>query len=192
VPVKPEQLARAQVIPHPLVSPTPRAELAGNPPAHPPVPAQRPAIVQQAPGRGREPSTTARNVEPNARTLPPHPETNTAEAPRSGVLPPTERANQISAPHPLGNPAPVSRGVPAPIRQPLVSKYPAPAPTMSFAQRAPVMAVHPGRPLEPQQIQNMYARRPPGPMIDHEFPPHAAPLVHAAPAAASHAAPPRH
>ncbi|MFZ0795407.1 MAG: DUF6600 domain-containing protein, partial [Candidatus Korobacteraceae bacterium] len=46
--VSPEQLAHAQVIPHPEVNPTPRAIAAGNA-THPPVPAQRPAIVQHPP-----------------------------------------------------------------------------------------------------------------------------------------------
>jgi len=38
------------------------------------------------------------------------------------------------------------------------------------------MNEHPGRPLEPQQLENLRDGRPPGPMADHEFPPHVVPV----------------
>src|SRR5271165_6694252 len=71
VAVKPEQFAKAQVIPHPEVNPTPRAIMAGNQAAHPPVSAQRSAIMQHSPMvRPGQPPTTARS------TSPPPPEHN--------------------------------------------------------------------------------------------------------------------
>lgn len=47
--------------------------------------------------------------------------------------------------------------------------------------RQPAMEEHPGRPLEPQQLQNLREGRPAGPMRDREFPAHPAPAQRAAP-----------
>ena len=47
--VNPQQLGTAQVIPHPQINPGARAMVAGANPTHPPVSAQRPAIVQHPP-----------------------------------------------------------------------------------------------------------------------------------------------
>jgi len=192
VALKPEQLARAQVIPHPRINPTPRAVLAGNPPARPPVPAQRPAIVQHAPVVRPGQATAAHNVPPNERGSPPVGPKTAPEIARGSTPPPTEaRGGPVAVPHPpASNSTAVNRGLPPASRPPLVSKYPPPRAPLPFEQRAQAMAVHPGRPLEPQQVQNIYARRPAGPMIDHEFPPHAAPVERAAPPA-PHAAPPK-
>jgi hypothetical protein len=46
-----------------------------------------------------------------------------------------------------------------------------------FAQRRGAMVEHPGRPLEPAQIDNLRIIRPVGPMRDREFPPHAGPVI---------------
>ena len=166
VPVKPEQLARAQVIPHPSVNPTSRAVLAGKPAAHPPVLPGRPAIVQHPPVvRPAQPATAARNVPPGERASPPPPRGTTPPA-ASGTTPAPARGAKPAVP-PV-----VTRGVPPPSRPALVSKYPPPQERLPFAQTAPLMTVHPGRPLEPQQMQNVYHRKPPGPMLDREFPPH--------------------
>jgi hypothetical protein len=182
-------------VPHPRVNPTPRAVLAGNAPAHPPLPPQRPAVVQRAPiVRPGPPATTARNLPPNEPTLAPPAKPNTAvEAPRRSTPSPlNERTNPAAVPHPpASNPTAVDRGLAPSGQPPLVSKYPPPRVAPPFAQRAPAMAVHPGRPLEPQQLQNMYAGRPAGPMVDHEFPPHA-PAMRAAPAPHPAPAPPKH
>src|SRR5258708_28011108 len=59
--LKPEQLARAQVIPHPTVNPTQRAALPGRPVSRPPV---RPAPV-----------VAARNAAAGPRVRPPPGET---------------------------------------------------------------------------------------------------------------------
>jgi hypothetical protein len=168
VAVKPEQMARAQVIPHPEVNPTPRAILSGNQPVHPPpVPAQRAAIVQHAPvARPGQPPITAHNAPPpNTATVPP---------------PRNEPASPAAVPHPAAPPE-VNRAGPPPTRPPLVSKYPPPAANLPYEQKAPAMEQHPGRPLEPQQKQNLHAGQPAGPMVDREFPQHAAPAMHAPP-----------
>jgi hypothetical protein len=124
----PQQLERAQNIPHPGVNPTMRAALAGAPVKPPPV-------------RSQSFMTAART------------------APR---------------------PSPVSQRGPS-VAQPrteaprLFTRNPPPPEHVPFAVQRPSMAAHPGRPLEPQQLENLRAGRRPGPMLDREFPPHPAP-----------------
>jgi hypothetical protein len=51
----------------------------------------------------------------------------------------------------------------------------APAPANApFAARQDAYSSHPGRPLEPQQMDNLRAGKPAGPMQDKESPPHPA------------------
>jgi hypothetical protein len=146
VPVKPEQLARAQVTPHPPVNPTPRAAAPGRPVPPPPVRAQRFPVV------GRAGPITA----------------------RGGV----HRAGEPVGAHPrVAPPRLITRSAP-------------PAPRVPFVQERPVLAEHPGRPLEPQQIENLRAGRPPGEMRDHEFPSHPVPVVRERVAAPAPVAPP--
>ena len=225
VAVNSQQLARAQVIPHPEVNPTPRALSAGNPAAHPPVAAQRPVIVQHPayvrPGQPGQPATAhnippgntrpsgsvtgttppaanvARPPAPNERPVSPPPNTSTT-VPRPSTPPPVnERGNVTPVPHPSATPAEVNRGGPPANRPALVSKYPPPQEKLPLEQKAPAMETHPGRPLEPQQKQNLHQGLPAGPMQDREFPQHSAPATQrAAPAPRSapapHEAPPKH
>jgi len=220
VAVKPEQLARAQVIPHPEVNPTPRAIAAGSQATHPPVPAQRPMIVQHAPmARPGQPPVMAHSTppashpvtgpparsEPPSTATAPHPPANNAEVNRGGPPPATahnappppntatappprnEPGSSAAAPHPPANNTEVNRGGTPPNPPALVSKYPPPQEKLPYEQKAPAMEQHPGRPLEPQQTQNLHAGKPAGPMVDREVPQHSAPAMHAQP---PHAAPP--
>ena len=57
--------------------------------------------------------------------------------------------------------------------RPLVTKNPAPPQNPPFSQRQPAMQDHPGRPLEPQQVNNIRRGEPAGPRQDREVPPHA-------------------
>jgi len=157
--VPPEGLARAPVIPHPAVNPTVRAALPGKPVPAPPVAAR---VVP-----ARAPTSTAaarRDVRP-----PP------AVAERK--LPPPEN-NRGATPHPTEPTRPPAHII-APPREtlpPLVTRSAPPTPHVPFAERRPLMSEHPGRPLEPHQLENLRAGRPPGPMADHEFPPHVVPV----------------
>jgi hypothetical protein len=152
VKLKPEQLAKAQVIPHPGVSPTARAAMPGRPVPAPPVRAQRLATanrspagsVRPAPGEKRQPSPLV------TRNAPPE---------RSGTR------ISPSAPNP-------SR--PNPSR--LITRTPPPPPRAPFVQERQAMLEHPGRALAPQQMENMRLGRPVGPMLDREFPPHMGPV----------------
>lgn len=58
--------------------------------------------------------------------------------------------------------------------RPLVNRTPLPPASVPFAARQKAIAEHPGRPLEPQQLQNLRAGRPAGPHRDPE-PPHPRP-----------------
>jgi len=56
-----------------------------------------------------------------------------------------------------------------------MTKTPPPPPAVPFSQRQQAMQEHPGRPLEPQQVENLRQGKPAGPMRDRETLPHAAP-----------------
>ena len=207
--VNPQQLARAQVIPHPQINPTPKAIVAGTKPTRPPVSAQRPAIVAHPaaanvhPG---QPPSTAKNMPPQnvrpgevARPNPPPGNTNEAHTPPANQRPVAEPpathetppvANNRPAPNeaPRTPPATTVNRPPA-TRPALVARTPPPPAKLPLEEKAPAMEQHPGRPLEPQQRANLSAGRPAGPMRDAEFPPHASPVR---PQSPPHSAPPAH
>jgi len=160
--VAPQQLARAQVVPHPNVTPAPTAVFGGRRPVNPP-----PVRI----GRVAPPATRAPRVGPPAarpyaqpplaRNFPPlRPEVR--ENPRT---PPPAGRNRVVEPRAPTGPPPA-----APPR--VVPRTPLPPRNVPFAARQPALATHPGRPLEPQQRQNLAVGRPAGPMRDREFPPH--------------------
>ncbi len=191
--VNPEQIAKAQVIPHPQINPTPRALAAGGNATRPPVSAQRPAIVQHPavanvhPGEPANPARTTppENVRPGetAHENPPVATNNNHPAPvtEGSRTPPATTVNRPPQTNAPGGP-PASR--PA-----LVARTPPPPEKLPMTEKAPAMAQHPGRPLEPQQRANLSAGRPAGPMRDSEFPPHAEPVR---PSAPLHSGPPAH
>ena len=151
--LSPEQLAKAQVVPHPPVNPTPRAVAPGKPtppPAvhgtHLPV-ASRIAQVKPPPSS----AMTRGAASPELSKIPSRPPA-TVHPPRAVPEPRT--------------------GMP-----PLITRRPPPPPVMPFKTRLPVMVEHPGRPLEPVQLQNLRAGRPAGPMLDKEFPSHPMPMA---------------
>jgi hypothetical protein len=57
-------------------------------------------------------------------------------------------------------------------RRPLVNRNPAPPQNPPFSQRQPAMQDHPGRPLEPQQVENIRRGNAAGPRQDREVPSH--------------------
>ncbi len=147
--VTPQQLERAQIVPHPAFNPTERAALAGRPTAAPPV-SMRPSIAN------------SRNAVAN-RTAP-----NMPSVTRPATPAPNNRAQSMPNRMLENNP----RSVPPP----LIRRSAPPPPHVPFTDQRPAMHEHPGRPLEPQQLDNLRARRPVGPMLDREFPPHLAPV----------------
>jgi hypothetical protein len=133
--VAPEQLARAQVIPHPEVNPTARAVFGARAAAAPPVPVTR--------------FGAARPASPGTPAAPRISEPAPGEAARTGGPPNTPF------------PPMFTRNAPAPTNAP-------------FAARQEAYSSHPGRPLEPQQMNNVRAGKPAGAMQDKEVIPHAA------------------
>lgn len=154
--LKPEQLAKAQVTPHPPANPSSRAVASGKPVSPPPVRPAHIAAANRITHAAKRPLPVAQ-----AGRIPAKP------APR----PPTTTA---SARPPVPVP---SRPGPPPVPPPLITRRPPPPPPVPFEQRQPAMVEHPGRPLEPHQIENLRVGRPVGPMLDREFPPHPVPIT---------------
>jgi hypothetical protein len=146
----PQQLERAQIVPHPAVNPSQRAALPGNPTAAPPVRA-RPSIAGA--------TSSAMN-----RTAP-----NVPSAIRPGTATSNNRTTQAMPNRMLEQ---SQRTAPPG----LIRRSAPPPPHVPFVQQRHAMLEHPGRPLEPRQLDNLRAGRPVGPMLDREFPPHVAPV----------------
>jgi hypothetical protein len=149
----PQQLAKAQVTPHPPVNPSPRAAAPGKLVPPPPVRPQ-PRVANRSSQAAVRPGGSARPQTPAAPSPKTPPNTNTAQR----VPPP---AGHVAASPP---PRLITRATPPPMPPP-------------FTSRREAMVEHPGRPLEPPQLDNLRAGRAAGPMIDREFPPHPAPVV---------------
>lgn len=150
-------LEHAQMIPHPEVAPTARS-LAPRPVNNVRVSSQRPTLLT---GGGQQMQAV-----PGARPQPvpnsPRPPQNTSRS----VAVPMDRA-QPSQPTGL-----VYRNEPK-VAQP------------SFNQQQPALNQHPGRPLEPQQVDNIRQGRPAGPQRDAETIPHSQPQPRSTPAPAT-------
>ena len=160
--VNPQQIAKAQVTPHPAANPTKQAALPGKPVSPPPVrPQPRFAAAKEtAPNR----TATASSARPPA-----------ASPGNAGRTPPPAGRTQV-APSPARSEPPRSE----PPR--LITRTPPPAPSVPFETRRRSMVDHPGRPLEPPQVRDLRAGRPVSPMRDREFPPHPVPVVPERPA----------
>jgi hypothetical protein len=89
--------------------------------------------------------------------------------PATGERPAPSRPNQPPVTTRNAPPARGEAGQPPPR---FVTRRPLPAPTPPLPARQQAMEEHPGRPLEPQQIENLRAGKPAGSMRDREFPPH--------------------
>jgi hypothetical protein len=163
----PQELAAAPVLPHPLVTPQ-RTMVVAAPARAVPVQASRPALASHEIERPSETATVARE-----------PATVVAREPAAAVRtqpvqePTAERAEPAvaAAPRPLFN-----KAVP-----------PAPRPSFDVQQKA-IESSDPGRPLSPQQLDNLKENKPVGKPQQAEKPhavaPRAAPAARSAPAPA--------
>jgi uncharacterized protein DUF6600 len=133
VPIPPDKLSRAVVIPHPQISPSPEAARGGRPAVPAPPIAARPFRPAQGVGRAGPPETRP--------------------------LAPTGRVPQT----PPGEPA---------SRQRVITRTPPPPERLPFPEREKAMSEDPGRPLEPQQRENVRQGKAAGPRRDQEVPPH--------------------
>jgi hypothetical protein len=171
--IDPKQLQHAQIIPHPSIAPTINS-IVPHPVHNVHAPAARPTFVSH-----------------NMRTIPQGP------GERGQVHPtPPESPHQPSGPpaavgaHPQPNEprgvgaVPLPNGMhnpPAMAPRPLITRNEAPPPSPTFWHQQSALSAHPGRPLEPQQMEKLSQGRPAGPLMDHEFPPHPAPRAAAVP-----------
>lgn len=100
---------------------------------------------------------------------------------RPAVRPPTIarrpviRANEVRPVPARGAAAQPSRAPATGAARPLIVRHQPPTENPSFKARQDAMQSHPGRPLEPQQMNNLRAGRPAGPPRDKEMPAHPAP-----------------
>jgi hypothetical protein len=168
--VSAQQLARAEITPHPPVNPTKRAAVSGKPVPSPPI------RTQHLVAANRTTQVAGRPVPAGNRQSAPLATKNT---------PPTGNAERTVPPPPNGRTQSSSREPSSPPRgipPRLITRTAPPPPTVPFEQRRPAMSEHPGRPLEPPQLEDLRVGRPVGPMHDREFPPHVAPVIPERPA----------
>jgi hypothetical protein len=59
----------------------------------------------------------------------------------------------------------------------LITRSAPPPRPVPFPQIRGALGDHPGRPLEPAQVEHLRMGRPAGPMVDREFPLHPAPVI---------------
>ena len=173
-----QQLAHAQIIPHPFVAPTLRS-VVPHPVHSVPVSTIRPRLIapQFASSAAINRNSTSRlgalaGQNRGARTLPaptrPLP-VRSAPAPGS-VFVPGGRASGAQ----VGGGGAATMRQPQP-RGPLVARnFPPPPVEPSFQQRQPALARDPGRPLDPYQLRNISRGRFAGPPRAPDFPPHPA------------------
>jgi hypothetical protein len=160
VQVSTTDVTRARIISHPRVQPLPQAAGWGGSmqPVHPdsrrPAAAPRPEI-RVAPWRSPHPNEPARQVPP----VMPKPRT---PSPREVVPPP----NPAPTVPPSG---PVPRRAPTPV---IARNPPAPQALPFHTRQQAMQQTDPGRPLEPQQRQNLRQGKPAGPHRDPEDPAH--------------------
>jgi hypothetical protein len=157
VQLSPAALAAAQVLPHPLVTPQ-RTMVVGT-------------AARAVPGHAGRPELASRTgEEPGAQ-----PAARTEGAGNPAVV---ERSQTPAVERPQ---APATPGMPAPARPLFHQATPPPArPSFDEQQRA-IETTDPGRPLGPQQMENLRQNRPAGPPQQPEAP-HPAPAPRPAPA----------
>jgi hypothetical protein len=162
-------VANAPVVPHPLVTPQ-RTMIVGTP-------------ARAVPPRAARPTLLTRTVEEPAG----QPRTNAVE--RGGEAANSAAANPSNRTAAAGNPSAVVRPqapsapveVATPQSRPLFHQAMPPQPRPSFDEQQKAIETNdPGRPLGPQQMENLRQNRPAGPPQQQE-PPHPAPAPRTSP-----------
>lgn len=161
------QIEHTQVIPHPSIQPTISAKV-----PHPVntirVSAQRPVLLVHGGEAQARPGAPLQNV---PRT--PEPATTAHQQPERPGAPsgPEVRPNNATAQTEKERTDQLNRQPEQPRK--LITRSQPPAPQPTFQEKQQAMETHPGRPLEPEQINNMRQGRPAGPPQDREWPSHA-------------------
>jgi hypothetical protein len=137
----------------------------GNAPAE----STRPAEVQRVPQPGQNSpanSEGARNPAPGGQNPPAD---NNRGRGQAGGPPQNANGQPQNA---GGQQTGAQQNGPPQNQRPLVTKAPPPQQNPSFSQRQGALQEHPGRPLEPQQVDNIRRGQPAGDQHDHEVPAH--------------------
>ena len=160
VTVRPEDVERASIIPHPTVVPVERSAIGGRPVAKPPV-APRPIMRPTMRPPTAPPTTGTRGAPPGRGAPPSRVEPPTRGAPPARGVPPTR-----------GNPPGRGRG--DDVQQTgkiIITRVPPPLEKPPFRDQEKALQTRPGRPLEPQQMQNVRDGKAAGPAKDPVTPP---------------------
>lgn len=175
-----DQIDRATIIGHPDVAPDRNAVAGGARITHPPVEQQRPQIAYRPRITNNRPQPPAGlnasgPVEARPERNEPQAQPPVRNEPQAQPPVRNEPARPVTENRPDNQPANRQPGQYEPRNtHPLVTRNAPPPQSPSFEQRRPALEQHPGRPLEPQQVDNLRQGRPAGPMRDQEVPPHAA------------------
>ena len=178
VPVRPDDARRGMIIAHPSAAPVERATLGGRPAAHQPDVVRPPMITTAAPRGDRMRGAPSRG-EGQPRYAPTPPTPVATPMPQPSQARPAARPD-APAPAPAAPSAPsappAQPATPSQPRggRPIMTRTPPPPAQPPFEARTPALEQHPGRPLEPKQIENVRNGRPAGPARDAETPPHPA------------------
>ncbi len=172
--VRPEEVARGSIISHATTAPVEQAVLGGRPAPRPPV-AEKPVMITTADPRRAAPS---RGDNRDAQRGAQRGNQQRDNQQRGGQVPPppvvTQTPPPVKAVPPIA-PAPKNTGAPPDrgrVTRPIITRTPPPPENPPFKAKEKALQAHPGRPLEPQQVQNVRGGRPAGPPKDPEVPPH--------------------
>jgi hypothetical protein len=177
----PEALAAGTVLPHPLVTPQ-RSMIVSAPARAVPVRSSRPGLASRVDTSVKPPVIQTPNPARTVERLDPTP----APVERASPEPPTNPEPRPN-PEPRTNPAAQPPAAPAPPRV-LFNKAVPPDPRPSFdAQQKAINETDPGRPLSPQQLNNIRQNQPAGRPQETEKP---HPAATPKPAPASRTPPP--
>jgi hypothetical protein len=151
--ITPTQMAPAQMASVPTARPVPAAEAPANRPASTIAPARPPVVSQPA-------------IEHPAKVAQPEPVRGNVPQPAPPRTQPVASQFERPAPRPPDQPRPlINKTPPAPVQPPFAE------------QRRAIQSVDPGRPLGPQQVENLRNGRPAGAAQQPEAP-HAIPAPH--------------
>jgi hypothetical protein len=180
IPVDRQASLGTVIMPHPIAMPSPRAA-AGGVPAEGGPKMRRPDWVAAPAPRPAPPVTRGQPLVVPRSVPAPQPE-QPLRGNRPGMEPRSVPAPQPVPPVSRYQPPAVPENVPAPAPV-LITRRAPPPQDPPFPQRQRAMQPDAGRPLEPQQMQNLRSGQPAGPRRDPEYPPHPAPAARAAPPA---------
>jgi hypothetical protein len=184
-----EQLAVGAILPHPLVTPE-RTMVVGPPARVQPVRLARPTLESRE-DRGVKPGAPPLGI-PARAVGPAAPITRQPENPPAPAGRPQQPARepQRSYEQPTSVVRSPNQEPPAAAQRPLFNRAVPPEPRPSFEeQQKAIQTNDPGRPLSPQQMQNLRQNQPAGPSRQPE-PAHPAPAARPAPAPRPTAPPP--